>query len=93
VTKSLEFLWKFLAQQRINSKIKFSLGIDACWFDKLDSDVGLLARMSSRALHLDWKEYLAPGCEDLASIVQVELSKFVGYWLASSSSSYICALW
>jgi hypothetical protein len=53
VTKSLEFLWKFLAQQRINSNSKFSFGINACKLDKVDSDVNLLARMSSRALRLD----------------------------------------
>jgi hypothetical protein len=53
VTKSLEFLWKFLAQQKINSKTKFSLGIDSCRLDKLDSDVNIPAIMSLGALCLN----------------------------------------
>jgi hypothetical protein len=53
VTKSLQFLWKFLAQQHINSKTRFSLGIDACKLDKLDLDVSFLTRMTLGALCLD----------------------------------------
>jgi hypothetical protein len=36
---------------------------------------------------------MALGCEALAFIVQVGLSKFVGCWLTSSRSYIICALW
>jgi hypothetical protein len=53
VTKKLEILWKFLAQQWLSLKTKFSFGIDVYKLDKLHLDINILVRMSLEAFHLD----------------------------------------